>query len=142
MTDSQQQVSCSLGFGLIELLITLACLGMVLSWGWPHYQTHLQRQQRALARSLLMQTALWMERSASANGQYPLPRNIPASLLLSPELRYQLQVSSTADTYTLMAIPIGAQLDDPCGTLILNSTGVRSIRNNHVVYDANACWHR
>lgn len=142
MIETKQQASPPSGLGLIELLITLACMGILLTWGWPHYQAYLQRNQRSQARALLMQTALWMERSASANGQYPLSNNIPANLMVSPQLRYQLQVTSSVDTYTLMAIPTGVQLDDPCGTLILNHTGVRSIRNNDVVYDANTCWQR
>lgn len=142
MTESKPHTSHPLGLGLIEMLITLACMGVLLSWGWPHYQAYLQRNQRAQARAWLMQTALWMERSANATGQYPLAQNLPASMMMSPGLRYQLQVSSTTDTYTLIAIPTGAQIDDPCGTLILNNTGVRSVRNNDVVYDANTCWQR
>lgn len=142
MTDPQQQAPLSLGLGLIELLISLTCVGIVLSWGWPHYQTYLQRQHRAQARSMLLQAALWMEHSASANGQYPLPQNVPANLLVSDGLRYQLQVSSSADSYTLTATPKEAQLNDPCGTLMLSHTGARSVKNNHVVYDANTCWQR
>lgn len=142
MTDTQQQTPLSLGFGLIELLISLACVGIVLSWGWPHYQTFLQRQHRAQARSMLLQAALWMERSASANGQYPLPQNVPDNLLVSDDLRYQLQVNSTADSYTLTATPKEAQLNDPCGTLMLSHTGARSVKNNRLVYDANTCWQR
>lgn len=126
---------------MIELLITLACASILLSWGWPHYQTYLQRNQRTQARALLMQTALWMEGSASANGQYPLPKNIPVSLLMSPDLRYQLEINSTADTYTLTATPTGTQINDPCGTLTLNHTGVRSVQNTSNV-SANTCWQR
>ena len=131
------------GFSLIELLITLACMGILVGWAWPHYQTYWQRSQRAQARVLLIQTALWMERSASANGQYPLPKDIPPSLLLAPELPYQLQVNSTPDTYTLYATPTGPQLEDACGTLVLNHLGVRSVQNkSESNITANSCWQR
>lgn len=142
MIEPPSTVARSLGFGLVELLITLACIGVLTSWAWPHYHMYLQRQQRAQARAWLIQTALWMERSATANGQYPLPANIAAHQLTASDLHYQLQVNSTANTYTLTATPTGAQWNDPCGVLVLSHTGVRSVRNNSLVYDAKACWQR
>ena len=128
------------GFTLIELLVALACIGILLTWASTQYPTYMQRSQRASARTLLLQTALWMERYASANGSYPLPQNIPSSVGAAPDVSYQLQVISSSDSFTLMAIPTGKQLDDPCGTLTLSHTGVREVKNASI--SANDCWQR
>lgn len=130
------------GLSLIELLMALACVGILLTWGTSQYQAHLQRNQRAQARAQLLQTALWLERFASANGNYPLPQSIPSSVWFAPDLSYQLKVSSSTEGFTLMAIPTGKQLDDPCGTLTLSHTGVRAVQNADATANANQCWMR
>jgi type IV pilus assembly protein PilE len=81
-----------------------------------------------------------MERYASANGSYPLPQNIPSSVGAQPAVSYQLQVVSSSDSFTLMAVPTGKQLDDPCSTLTLSHNGVRDVKNASI--SANDCWQR
>jgi type IV pilus assembly protein PilE len=81
-----------------------------------------------------------MERYASANGSYPLPQNIPSSVVAAPDVSYQLKVTSSSDSFTLMAIPTGNQLDDPCSSLTLSHTGVRDVKNASI--SANDCWQR
>ena len=130
------------GLSLLELLMALACVGILLTWATSQYQAHLQRNQRAQARVQLLQTALWIERFASANGNYPSPQSIPSSVWLAPDLSYQLKVNSNSDGFTLLAIPTGKQLDDPCGTLTLSHTGVRSVQNADASANANQCWLR
>lgn len=128
------------GFTLIELLVALTCTGILLTWVSTQYPAYVQRSQRAHARTLLLQTALWMERYASANGSYPLPQNIPSSVGAQPAVSYQLQVVSSSDSFTLMAVPTGKQLDDPCSTLTLSHNGVRDVKNASI--SANDCWQR
>ncbi len=128
------------GFTLIELLVALTCMGILLAWASTQYPAYMQRSQRAHARTMLLQTALWMERYASANGSYPLPQNIPSSIGAATDVSYQLQVISSSDSFTLMAIPTGKQLDDPCGSLTLSHTGVRDVKNASI--SANDCWQR
>ena len=140
MRRDKQRAMRTAGFTLIELLIALTCMGILLTWASTQYPTHVQRSQRAQARTLLLQTALWMERYASANGSYPLPQNIPLSVGAALDVSYQLQVISSSDSFTLMAIPTGKQLDDPCGTLTLSHTGVRDVKNASI--SANDCWQR
>lgn len=154
------------GWGLIELLITLACVGIVLSWATSQYSSYRQRSQRAQARTQLLKTALWMERSASANGHYPSPSEFsngtnnssgsdapngsdsadspssPVHHNTRAELLYQFQLESTATTYTLLATPIGPQNSDPCGTFTLNHLGERSVQHAHASASTNLCWER
>ncbi len=128
------------GFTLIELLIALACIALLASLAWPSYQNLVLRSQRAQARASLLQAAHWLERAASANGSYPLIADVPASVLQVDGQRYRMTVSSTAQSYTLSAIPLGSQAADTCGTLTLNHLGVRSVQG--ASQTAAQCWGR
>ena len=128
------------GFTLIELLIALACVAMLVSFAWPSYQSLILRSQRAQARASLLQAAHWFERAASANGSYPSATDVPASVLQIEGQRYKMTVTSTAQSYTLSATPIGTQAADTCGTLTVNHLGVRSVQG--ASQTAAQCWSR
>ena len=126
------------GFTLIELLIVLACIAALTSMAWPNYQSLVLRSQRAQARASLLQAAHWFERAASANGAYPATNDVPASVLQIDGQRYKMSVTSTAQSYTLIATPLGIQTADPCGTLTVNNLGVRSVQG--ASQTAAQCW--
>ena len=126
------------GFTLIELLITLVCIGVLSALAWPSYQQHLLRSQRANARTALLQTAHWLERAASANGNYPATADIPSSVLSVAGQRYTLQVTTSAQSYSLLAQPQGAQAQDACGSFTLNHLGERGVQNAKL--SAATCW--
>jgi type IV pilus assembly protein PilE len=128
------------GFTLIEMLITLACVALLASFAWPSYQSLILKSQRAQARASLLQAAHWLERAASANGSYPLTADVPASVLQIDGQRYKMNVTSTAQSYTLSATPLGTQAADACGTLTLNHLGVRSVQG--ASQTAAQCWSR
>ncbi len=140
MTEAHAIGRSAHGFSLIELLFVMACVGVLVAWGLPHYQSLIQRHHRAQARTALLQMAHWMERSANANGSYPLPQALPASLLSNPDLLYQFSVISTSYTYTLVATPTGSQTHDMCGVLTMNHAGVRDVKNANS--STNDCWQR
>ena len=126
------------GFTLIELLIVLVCIAVLTSLAWPSYQTHVLRSQRGNARTALLQTAHWLERAASANGSYPAVSDIPSSVLSVPGQRYALQANTSAQTYNLVAQPLGLQTQDACGSFTLNHLGERGVQN--AKQSAAACW--
>jgi type IV pilus assembly protein PilE len=128
------------GFTLIELLITLACVALLASFAWPSYQSLILKSQRAQARASLLQAAHWLERAAGANGSYPLTNDVPASVLQIDGQRYKMSVTSTAQSYTLSATPVGTQTTDTCGTLTVNHLGVRSVLG--ASQTAAQCWSR
>jgi len=130
----------SQGFTLIELLIALACVALLASLAWPSYQSLILRSQRAQARASLLQAAHWLERAASANGSYPITAEVPANVLQVDGQRYKMTVTSTAQSYTLSATPLGAQAADTCGTLTLNHLGVRGVQG--ASQTAAQCWGR
>jgi len=126
------------GFTLIELLIALACVALLTSLALPSYQNLTLRYHRAQARTSLLQAAHWMTRAASANGSYPLPAEVPSSVLQIEGQRYKMSLSSTAQSYTLSTIPLGAQTADACGTLTLNHLGVRGVQG--ASQTVAQCW--
>ena len=136
MTQPQAQK----GFTLIEMVIALACVALLASLAWPSYQNLILRSQRAQARASLLQAAHWLERAASANGSYPLTTDVPASVLQIDGQRYKLSVTSTAQSYTLSATPVGTQTADACGTLTVNHLGVRNVQG--ASQTAAQCWSR
>lgn len=129
-----------LGFTLIEVLVAMACVAVLVTVAWPSYQGLVERSQRAQARTALLQAAHWLERAASANGSYPASTDIPASVLQVEGRRYQIQVTSAPQSYTLSALPLGPQSADACGTLTLNHLGVRGVQG--ASQSAAQCWSR
>ena len=129
-----------LGLTLIEVLFAMACVAVLATVAWPSYQNLMWRSQRAQARTALLQAAHWLERAASANGSYPASNDVPASVLQVEGQRYQMTITSTSQSFTLGATPLGTQNGDTCGTLTLNHLGVRDVQG--ASQTAAQCWSR
>ncbi len=128
----------SRGFTLIEMLIVLGCIAILTTLAWPSYQSLILKSQRSQARASILQAAHWFERAASAKGSYPLAVDVPASVLQIDGQRYKMTITSTAQSYTLSATPLGTQAADTCGTLTVNHLGLRSVQGGSQT--AAQCW--
>ena len=126
------------GFTLMELMCVLAIVAILSSFALPSYQQSQLRSQRTLAKLTLVKTAHWLERQASMSGSYP--SQLPDAVWQAPELRYRLQLQSSENAYVLTALPVGAQTQDACGSLTLNSSGERGVQNANL--SAIQCWGR
>lgn len=133
------------GFTLIEAMITVALIAILAAIALPSYQEYMRRSYRAEARAGLQEAAMWMERSATANGIYPMTADFPEALKNVPSKRYTISLASaTGATWTLTATRAAGtgQATDRCGNYTLTQSGNRQLVNNAAGTTVPECWDR
>jgi type IV pilus assembly protein PilE len=129
------------GFTLIELMITVAIVGILAAIAYPSYQEHIRKARRADAQAVLLELAQFMERYYTMNNTYAgaaLPfAKAPKD---GDDTYYGIDFDGDPDatSYTLVATPAGAMTGDKCGTLSINAAGVKGISAEDV--DLSVCW--
>lgn len=139
----------SRGFTLIELMITVAIVGILAAVAYPSYQDSVRKSRRADAKAVLLEAAQWMERFYTENNRYDQDTGgtavaLPTSLAASPKdgatKYYNIAFNPAAaqSTFTLRATPTsnGGQDNDPCGYLTLNNLGQKGVESSTV----EKCW--
>ncbi|SEG12644.1 type IV pilus assembly protein PilE [Nitrosomonas ureae] len=143
----------AMGFTLIELMITVAILGIIAAVALPSYQDYVRQSNRIVAKSMLYENAQFMERFYSQNNQYDATVGadgmidtgddiaVVLPILQSPKTgtrQYDISLQSVLNnTFVLRAVPTGSMAGDICGTLTLSNTGAQGADGN--VAD---CWNR
>jgi type IV pilus assembly protein PilE len=140
----------SAGFTLIELMITLAVVGILAAVALPAYNDSVQRSRRLEATAALLQAAQWMERHRAENrGSYE-SAVLPNAMTVSPpppgRQLYTIAVSGrpTVSTYQLTATPTpgGPMVGDACGTFEIDQSGQRKAAGQTSGDLFNRCWRR
>ena len=134
--------SKSLGFTLIELMITVVIVGILAAIAYPAYQNSVKQSRRADAQGALTQLNNAMERVFTQNNTYmPLVSGVataptlgtgagaifPSQAPLDGATKYYtLSISAIdANTFTLRAAPIAGTGQAGDGNLELNHTGAK-----------------
>lgn len=125
------------GFTLIELMVTVAVVGILSAIAYPSYQQYVTRTHRTEAQTVMMSQAQAQERLMTNTGAYA------SQTINSPEgssdsdRRYLITVTPASGSYSITAAPEARQNDEKCGTLKLDSVGRRGISGSGSVSD---CW--
>lgn len=140
------------GFTLVELMITVAILGILTAIALPSYQQYVARSHRAEAKTVLLEAAAHMERFYSENFRYDQDTGgtavaLPTNLLRSPKeigsaQQYAVTVVAAQRTYTLSATRStgSAMENDPCGNFTINQNGLKALTSAASGETVASCW--
>ncbi|WP_341503067.1 type IV pilin protein [Gallaecimonas sp. GXIMD4217] len=132
------------GFTLMELMITVAIVGIIAAVAYPSYTAHLAKSRRAQAQAELvrlvnLQEQYYLDHRSYAGDLTKLGE--AANPLSVAEGHFSISATASAGTMTLTAAAGSDQqkLDGDCAKLMITHAGSKTSKNKSGG-DSNGCW--
>lgn len=133
------------GYSLIELMVTVAVVGVLVSISVPTYKNYTMKSRRSEGRSFAMEIMQRQEKYYNENNTYTTnlaQLGYSSATPTSEKGYYQVTATAASDGITnnviITAQPIGSQTSDTeCGSFIYNSNGVKSTSTS-----STTCWNK
>lgn len=126
------------GFTLIELMITMAIVGILAAIAFPSYQNYVTRTSREAARTELLELAGLQERiylnsnayspnvAAAYNGQATGGLGKTGARTRDGKYNITIDIVAPDQAFTLTATPVAGSTQDGDGAMTVDSSGART----------------
>jgi type IV pilus assembly protein PilE len=121
------------GFTLIELMITVAIVGILAAIALPSYSQYIMRSKRAEARAEILKAEGWMERYYNEFNRYSDTNAATTNSGFATRYtavpttggaNYNFTLTVVANAYTITLAPTGSMAADFCGSYRKTNVGV------------------
>lgn len=143
----RRPLRASRGFTLIEVMITVAIIGILAAVALPAYTEQVKRSKRSNAQTVMLQGAQFAQRYYNAKNSYSGLEGASGTFASSNyktapndggTVNYNIKLELVGSGFKITAEPkAGVFSDSKCGNLTLTDTGVKGVSGSDTV--AN-CW--